>query len=241
MVCAALSILAVSLACGIITEVTPVVIVISSTPDIQATIAAGIAGTQTGVVPTADIPATVAAGVAETQTAMAPPTGVPTPTPDMTTLNGDVNVAVGKTVIARAGGVNYDPWGHANDAVDFNTITKPGGGRWGIETNAGGGTYQVIDLGQEYEITGVGYSLDWDGAFKNPLTYTVQVSNDLETWRTVSEVVHPYDGVSGSNWVNVKIPVELVKARYVKFWEPPDGAWNGWGDFFELRVYAREN
>jgi hypothetical protein len=163
----------------------------------------------------------------------------PTATPDMSTLNGDTNVAVGKKVIDRAGGVNYDPWGHANDATDFNSTTKPGGGRWGIETNAGGGTYQVIDLEQEYLITGVGYRLDWDAAFKNPLKYVVQVSNDLETWVTVSEITHPYDGVTGSSIVNVKLPIDPISARYVKFWEPPDGAWNGWGDFYELRVYAQ--
>jgi hypothetical protein len=157
----------------------------------------------------------------------------------MSTLNGDANVAIGKPVIDRAGGVNYDPWGHANDAADYSSTTKLGGGRWGIETNNGGGTYQVIDLEQEYLITGVGYSLDWDAAFKNPLKYVVQVSNDLETWTTVSEITHPYDGVTGSSIVNVKLPIDPLSARYVKFWEPPDGAWNGWGDFYELRVYAQ--
>lgn len=244
--CIILTFLAVSLACGITPQVTPVVIVITAGPNVQASIEAGVAGTQTALAPTADLPATVAAGIAQTQTALAledeTPTPAatvpPTPTPDMSTLDGNVNVAVGKPVIDRAGGVNYDPWGHANDANDFNSTTNPGGGRWGIETNAGGGTYQVIDLGQEYEITGVGYSLDWDGAFKNPLKYVVQVSNDLEIWTTVSDILYPYDGVNGSSRVNVKLPIDPVRARYVKFWEPPDGAWNGWGDFFQLRVYA---
>jgi hypothetical protein len=241
---AALCILAVSLACQMATEVTPVVIVVTATPDLQSTVAAAIARTQTALAPTADIPATIAAGVVETQRAFKTPTITltpppPTVTPDMSTLDGDVNVALEKKVVDRAGGINWESWGHANDAVDYNSTTKPGGGRWGNETNNKSGTYQVIDLGQEYEITGVGYSLDWDGAFKNPLKFMVQVSNDLETWATVSEIDHPYNGVTGSNWVNVKLPIDPVRARYVKFWEPPDGAWNGWSDLFALRVYAR--
>jgi hypothetical protein len=97
----------------------------------------------------------------------------------------------------------------------------------------------VVDLVDEYIITGVGYSLDWDGAFKNPLRFVVQVSSDMENWQTVSDIVHPYDGINGSNWVNVNIPVEPIVARFVKFWEPPDGMWNGWGDFFEVRVFGR--
>jgi hypothetical protein len=246
--CAIASLGLVSLACAATLEVTPIVIIVSPTPNLQATIEAGVGGTQTALAPTADLPATVAAGIAQTLTALplqdvtptrtqTPPPA--TPTPDMSNLNGDKNVAVGKPVIKRAGGVNHDPWGHANDAADYNSTTKPGGGRWGIETNNGGGTFQVIDLGQEYLITGVGYSLDWDAAFKNPLKYVVQVSNDLENWISVSEMTHQYDGVTGSSIVNVKLPVEPIRARYVKFWEPPDGAWNGWGDFFELRVYAK--
>jgi hypothetical protein len=246
--CATASLIIISLACATAPGIEQIASEVSTTPNLQATIAAGLEGTQTALAPTADLPATVAAGVVHTLTAMPLVETTPTPgrvpatltlTPDMRTLNENINVAIGKDVIDRAGGVTYAPWGNANDAIDFNSTTKPHGGRWGIETNNGGGTYQVIDLEQEYLITGVGYSLDWDGAFKNPLKYIVQVSNDLETWMTVSEVNHPYDGVTGSYWVNVKLPVEPVKARYVKFWEPPDGAWNGWGDFFELRVYAK--
>ena len=247
---ATLSILLVSLACGYDISFTPIMDSNSTPddsnkPDYSATIVAGIAQTQTAFVPTPDIYATISAGVAGTQTALSTtnisPTLIlsPTATPDMSALNGDINLAVGKPVIARAGGVNYEPWVHANDAIDFNTTTKPGGGRWGIETNRAGGAYQIIDLGKEYEITGIGYSLDWDGAFKNPLKFVVQISKDTDTWTTVSDITHPYDGVNGSNWVNIKIPIEPIKARYIKFWEPPDEAWNGWGDFFELRVYGK--
>ena len=203
-------------------------IIVSPTPNIQATINAGAVGTLTDLAPSATSTPDMFTRVPSV-----------TSTPDMSTLKDSVNVAVGKPVVDRAGGVNYDPWGHANDAADYKSTTKAGGGRWGIQTNAGGGTYQVIDLESVYMITGVGYSLDWDGAFKNPLKYVVQVSNDLETWVTVSELTHPYDGITGSNWVNIKLQIDPVNARYVKFWEPPDGAWNGWGDFFELRVYSK--
>lgn len=169
-----------------------------------------------------------AAGVAATQTALA-------------ALEGKVNVAVGKPVIDRAGGVNYDPWQHANDAADFGSTTKADGGRWANETNIKVGTYQIVDLGQSYEIAGVGYRLDWDAAYKNPLTFVVEVSNDQESWVRVSEVIYPYDGVHGSSILDVKIiPIDPVEARFVKFWEPPDGAWNGWGDFYALRVYVSE-
>jgi hypothetical protein len=225
--CAVASLLSVSLACAAEVDFNPLPNSLSATPDLQATVAAGIAQTLTAL-PLLDI--------APTKTMTPRPA---TPTPDMSSLNGDANVAIGKPVIDRAGGVNYDPWGHANDSADYPSTTKPGGGRWGNETNNSGGTYQVIDLERHYTITGVGYLLDWDAAFKNPLKYVVQVSNNLETWTTVSEVNHPYDGVSGSSWVNVKLPIDPVRARYVKFWEPPDGDWNGWGDFFELRVYAK--
>jgi hypothetical protein len=246
--CAIASLLFVALACASTPEITPIAIVVSPTPDLQATIAAGVWGTQTALAPTPDLPATIAAGIVQTLTTMplldVTPTKTRIPltatrTPDMSSLNGDVNIAVGKNVIDRAGGVTYEAWGQALDGADYISTTNPGGGRWANETNSGGGTYQVIDLGQEYTVTGVGYRLDWDAAFKNPLKYVVQVSNDQETWITVSEINHPYDGVSGSSIINVKLPIDPVNARYVKFWEPPDGAWNGWGDFYELRVYAK--
>jgi hypothetical protein len=240
-VCATICLLTASLACQAEKEIPPLVIVVTSTQNIDATVAAGISGTQTALAPTIDIPATIAAGVEGTQRAYKTLTTTinPTMTPDMSTLDGNVNVALRENVVDRAGGVNYDPWGHANDAVDYNSTTNPGGGRWGIETNAGNGSYQVIDLSKQYEITGVGYRLDWDPAYKNPLKFIVQVSNDLEKWTTVSDITHPYDGVTGSSVVNFQIPINPIIARYIKFWEPPDGAWNGWGDFFELRVYAK--
>jgi hypothetical protein len=205
---------------------------ITMTPDYRGTVAVAIARTQTAVPPTPDLQATIAAGVAATQTVRA---FVPNPA----ILEDTVNVAIGKPVIARAGGVNYASWQQANDAADFGTTTKATGGRWANETNTGGGTYQIVDLGQPYEIVGVGYRLDWDAAFKNPLTFVVEVSNDQESWTRVSDTVYPYDGTHGSSILDVKIiPINPVEARFVKFWEPPDGAWNGWGDIYALRVYA---
>jgi hypothetical protein len=46
---------------------------------------------------------------------------------------------------------------------------------------------EVVDLGGVYELIGVGYHLDWDSAFVNPLTFQVAVSLDNETWTVVSE------------------------------------------------------
>lgn len=201
---------------------------ITLTPNYQETVSAAIAQTYTAIAPTPNLQATIVAGVAATQTALA-------------VWEGKVNVAVGKPVIDRAGGVNYDPWQHANDAADFGTTTQANGGRWANETNIKVGTYQIVDLGQSYEIAGVGYRLDWDAAYKNPLTFVVEVSNDQESWVRVSEVTYPYDGVHGSSILDVKIiPIDPVEARFVKYWEPPDGAWNGWGDFYALRVYVSE-
>ncbi len=150
------------------------------------------------------------------------------------------NVAAGKKVIARSGGITYPSWGNANDVVDYATTTRPGGGRWGTETNAGGGTFQIVDLGSVYLLEGVGYSLDWDGAFVNSLTFRVEVSTDMETWKVVSEIEHPYYVQPGAPLPQLDIDVVIVpvEARYVKYWEPPDGDWNGWGDFFRLRAYA---
>ncbi|HYO74251.1 MAG TPA: discoidin domain-containing protein, partial [Archangium sp.] len=118
------------------------------------------------------------------------------------------NVAAGRPVIARSGGVTYADWGNANDAVDYATTTRAhSGGRWGNDTNSGEGTFQVVDLESVQELSGVGYSLDWDGAFKNPLTFRVEVSTDNQTWTRVSEVVHQYSPDAGSNKVDVDIAI----------------------------------
>ena len=235
--CAALGLLILSSACGTLLEPRhsqppPVYIVVTETPFYQGTVEAAIAQTQTALAPTPNIQATIVAGVAGTQTALAHAR-----VPDAAILQDSVNVAIEKPVIARAGGVNYGTW---NDEADFNSLTKAEGGHWGNQTNAGGGTYQIVDLGQKHEIVGVGYHFSWDGRFNNPITFVVEVSTDKETWTRISEVIHPYDGVNGSNKVDVNLPVAPVMARYVKFWEPPDGAWNGWSDFWALRVFAFE-
>ena len=156
---------------------------------------------------------------------------VPPPTPVLAT-----NVAAGRPVIDRGGGISYPAWGNANDEADFNTTTNPDGGRWGNQTNYG--TFQVVDLGTTYLLHAVGYSLDWDGAYVNPLTFVVEVSTDGQTWKEVSRVVHPYSATEGSNQVDVDIPIDGVEARYVRYSEPDDGDWNGWGDIFHLRAYA---
>jgi hypothetical protein len=150
------------------------------------------------------------------------------------------NIAAGKPVIARSGGITYPAWGNANDTVDYATTTRPEGGRWGNETNAGGGTFQIVDLGAVYLLEGVGYSLDWDGAYVNSLTFRVEVSTDMKTWQVVSEIEHPYYIQQGAPLPQLDIDVVImpVDARYVKYWEPPDGEWNGWGDLFRLRAYA---
>ena len=142
------------------------------------------------------------------------------------------NIADGKRVVARAGGVNY---GAHNDAEEFNSTTRPGGGDWLNQTNSGDGTYQVIDLSEVYRLTGVGYFLQWDSHFVNPLTMQVEVSNDQQTWIVVSRVVHRHAKEDNMNWVNVDLSICPVAARYIKFWMPPDGEWNGWADFFQLK------
>jgi hypothetical protein len=203
-------------------------VVITVTPNYQETVDAAIAQTQTALAFTPDIQATIVAGVAGTKKVSAP-------VPDAAVLEDFDNIAIGKPVIDRAGGVNYDPWQHANDAADFNTTTKASGGRWAIQTNAAGGAYQIIDLGQNYKIAGVGYKFDWDAAFKNSLTFVVEISTDMETWTRISDIVHSYDEKA---IVDINIPITPATARYVKFWEPPDGQWNGWGDIYALRVFA---
>jgi hypothetical protein len=164
------------------------------------------------------------------------------PSPSFTPTNvppvSGTNIAAGCPVIARAGGVTYAPWGNANDSLDYNTTTNPMGGRWGVETNTGNGTFEVVDLGGVYDLTGVGYHLDWDSAYVNPLTFQVAVSLDTVTWTVVSEIVHPYDTSPGASVVNQEVGVTPIAARYVRYWEPPDGQWNGWGDFFHLRAYS---
>ena len=73
-----------------------------------------------------------------------------------------------------------------------------------------------------------------------PLTFQVLVSTDNETWTLATNTVHPYAGEKGGNQVDVNFAIDPLRARYVKYCEPPDGAWNGWGDFFQLRAYAEE-
>ena len=141
--------------------------------------------------------------------------------------------------IARAGGVTYPDWSNANDLVDYKTTTNyPKLGRWGNETNAKQGTFQVVDLGAVYSLNGVGYNIDWNRDFKNSLTFRVEVSTDNKTWRLASEVVHPYSATSGSNKLDINVEIESMDARYVQYWEPPDREWNGWGTFHQLRAYS---
>ncbi len=150
-----------------------------------------------------------------------------------------INVAAGKRVIARAGGITYPGWANANDAVDYGTTTKyPKPGRWGNETNQGRGTFQVVDLGAVYLLNKVGYHIDWDGAFKNSLNFRVEVSTNNKTWKLVSQIVHPYSATGGSNKLDGDVAIQPTNARYVKYSEPPDGSWNGWGTFHQLRAYS---
>ncbi|MBE9200615.1 MULTISPECIES: discoidin domain-containing protein [unclassified Nodularia (in: cyanobacteria)] len=148
-------------------------------------------------------------------------------------------VAVGKKVIARQGGITYPGWANANDPVDYNTTTNyPQMGRWGNETNNGNGTFQIIDLGSTYQLNRVGYNIDWDGGYKNPLTFIVEVSTDNQSWHLVSKIIHPYSESGGSNKIDINVPIKPIAARYVKYWEPSDGNWNGWGTFHQLRAYS---
>jgi len=150
-----------------------------------------------------------------------------------------INVAAGKRVIARNGGITYPGWANANDPADYQTTTNyPKLGRWGNGTNQGTGTFQTIDLGTVYSLHGVGYNIDWDGAFKNPLTFRVEVSTDNKTWRLASEIVHPYSPKISFNKLDIDVAIPPMTARYVKYWEPPDGQWNGWGTFHQLRAYS---
>ncbi len=151
------------------------------------------------------------------------------------------DIATGCPVIARAGGITRPEWGNANDAVDYNTTTNPGGGRWGNETNAGSGTFETVDLGAEYLLTGIGYKLNWDGRFENSLTMEVAVSTDNTTWTTVSNVAHPLSIPNGSadSWIDVNISFAPLTARYVRYMLPPDGSWNGWGSYFHLRAFSQ--
>lgn len=150
-----------------------------------------------------------------------------------------INVAARKRVIARDGGITYPAWGNANDGVDYKTTTNyPQIGRWGNETNNGNGTFQIIDLGAVHQVNGVGYNIDWDGAFKNPLTFRVEVSKDNKSWRLASEIIHPYSEAGGSNKIDIDVAIPPIAARYVKYWEPSDESWNGWGTFHQLRAYS---
>lgn len=152
-----------------------------------------------------------------------------------------INIAVGKQVIARSGGITYPKWGNANDLVDYKTTTNyPQLGRWGNQTNIDQSTFQVVDLGGVYLLNAVGYNIDWDGSFKNPLTFRVEVSTDNKTWQLVSQIVHPYSATSGSNKLDIDVAIKPIPARYVKYWEPIDGEWNGRGTFFQLRAYSQK-
>jgi hypothetical protein len=170
---------------------------------------------------TREIPASGAISTATATSAAAPPSAL------------GVNVAAGRPVIERGGGVD---WETSIDEVDFNTTTNPEEGGWLNQTNYG--TYQVVDLGRVYLLRGVGYDLMWDGAYVNSLTFVVEVSTDGQTWKEVSRIVHPYTATEGSNFVDVEIPIDEVDARYVRYSEPEDGEWNGWGSIYQLRAYA---
>ena len=149
------------------------------------------------------------------------------------------NVAAGKPVIARNGGITYPGWAHANEPADYQTTTNyPKLGRWGNGTNQGTGTFQIVDLGAVYSLNGIGCNIDWDGAFKNSLTFRVEVSTDNKTWRLASEIVHPYSPKTSFNKLDIDVAIPPMTARYVKYGEPPDGQWNGWGTFHQLRAYS---
>ncbi len=151
-------------------------------------------------------------------------------------FNGLNNILFGKKVIARAGGVTYPIWANANDANDFNTTTNECIGRWGENTS---GSFQTIDMVQTYNLSGIGYYFDWDGAYNNPITIKVETSLDNYNWTTVYEKVHPYfTPVSGSPNYNLNASIPTTSARYIRFSFPYDGAWNGWGDIFHLRAFG---
>jgi hypothetical protein len=60
-----------------------------------------------------------------------------------------INVAAGKPVIARNGGITYPGWANANDPADYQTTTNyPELGRWGNATNQVTGTFQIVNLQQ---------------------------------------------------------------------------------------------
>lgn len=145
------------------------------------------------------------------------------------------NVATEKPIVSRAGGITYR---ERSDSEEYSTTTHPHGGRWLNETNAGNGTYQVVDLGKVYKLTGIGYGMMWDDDYVNSLTFQVAVSLDRESWTVVSEVVYRHTADSKTNRVDADIIICPVAARYVKYAQPPDGSWNGWGKFFQLRAYA---
>ncbi|MFE8599334.1 hypothetical protein [Archangium violaceum] len=54
----------------------------------------------------------------------------------------------------------------------------------------------------------------------------------------VSEVVHRYSPDAGANKVDVDIAIPPSRARFVKYSEPSDSEWNGWGTFFQFRAYT---
>jgi hypothetical protein len=104
---------------------------------------------------------------------------------------------------------DYLSWlGNANDPADYQTTTNyPKLGRWGNGTNQGTGTFQIVDLGAVYSLNGVGYNIDWDGAFKNSLTFRVEVSTDNKTWRLASEIVHPYSPKTSFNKLDIDVAI----------------------------------
>jgi hypothetical protein len=128
---------------------------------------------------------------------------------------------------------------NANDPADYQTTRNyPKLGRWGNGTNDGTGTLQIVDLGAVYSLNCVGYNIDWDGAFKNSLTFRLEVSTDNKTWRLASEIVHLYSPKTSFNKLDIDVAIPQMTARYVKYWEPPDGQWNCWGTFHQLRAYS---
>jgi len=147
---------------------------------------------------------------------------------------GLTNVAAEKPIIAHGGGIDYGSW---NDATDYASTTRPMGGHWGHQTNMG--TYQTVDLGRVYTLEGVGYWMDWDSAYRNPLTMQIDVSVDNVNWTMAAQIIHQPAPQGGYTWVEASLTLTPIEARYVRYAEPDDGEWNGWGNYFFLAAYAR--
>ena len=66
----------------------------------------------------------------------------------------------------------------------------------------------------------------------------IEASADQKDWVLAAKVVHRHTEDDNMNWVNIDVGFCPMTARYIKFWLPPDGEWNGWGNFFQLRAYT---